>query len=351
MVSKFRFFNARPMHRIVIVILFVCCLQASLHLCQATSFSSAKVREMNYRISGPALAPVSALAGYSVHLEFNSIVLPLKRAGNLIMLEAIIDSVQGNLILDTGSSSLVLNSVYFRHGRRTNLMAGGITGSAGSVGDIMIDNIQISDLSFSNIKATTTDLSHIEKARNVKVLGFFGLGMFKEFEVVVDVKNALLELHRLNYWGKRMDNSNALHQYDIFMPIQVESDVVFVEAVIKRRKLLFCLDTGAESNVLSSSLPSRVLNTVDVYRRANLRGAGTEQVEVLYGFMNDFRIAGGPVMGMNTLVTNLNSMSKYFNLHIHGMLGCEFLEKGVFYINIMKAELGIVFNKEEKNEK
>jgi hypothetical protein len=141
-----------------------------------------------------------------------------------------------------------------------------------------------------------------------------------------------------------------IQEFDLTIPVKIESNVMFIDAVINKRKLTFCLDTGAESNVLSSQLSDNVLKTVDIFRRSTLRGAGTQQVEVLYGQMNDLSFGRTPVNGMSTIVTNLNAMSNYFGVRIDGMLGCEFLEKGVFYINLKQQKLGIIFNKENKNE-
>jgi hypothetical protein len=273
---------------------------------------------------------------------FTSVTLPLKRAGNLILLEALIDDIPGNLILDTGSGGIVLNSIYFRQGRKTgSLVAGGITGSTGPLTRIKIRNMQISEMFFEDITADVLDLGHIENARNVRILGFFGLSLVAGYEVVIDLKNSILELHPLDQSGNRSFESNKRPSMDLHIPVISSNGVVFLDAFINERKLTFCLDTGAEANVLSSQLPGRVLNTVDIFRRSNLRGAGTQSVEVLYGVMHDFSIGTVSFPGMNTVVTNLSAMSNAFAVRIDGMLGCDFLEKGVFFINLRQNTLGI----------
>lgn len=281
----------------------------------------------------------------------DSIIIPLKRAGNLILLEGIVDGQPGNLILDTGSAALVLNSIYFGDkGRQSALLAGGITGSTGPTYRSRIKSMQISAMIFSEIDANITDLGHIEKARNIRVLGFFGLSIFTGYEVVLDLVNGVLELHRINFRGHRVHAERKNPEFDLIIPAQIESNVMFIDAVINKRKLTFCLDTGAESNVLSSHLSDNVLKTVDIFRRSTLQGAGAQQVEVLYGQMNELSFEKTPVNGMSAIITNLNAMSTYFGVRIDGMLGCEFLEKGVFYINLKQQKLGIIFNKESKND-
>jgi len=122
--------------------------------------------------------------------------------------------------------------------------------------------------------------------------------------------------------------------------------VVFIDAIINKSKLTFCLDTGAESNVLGSELPGKILNTVNIISRSALRGAGAQQAEVLYGIMNQLSIGRKHFDGMHVIITNLSAMSQFYGIPIHGMLGCEFLEKGKFFINLKQERVGIIFNKE-----
>src|SRR3569833_2263925 len=46
--------------------------------------------------------------------DFQTLVVPIKRAGNLIIVEAQLDSLEGNNVMDNGAPYLVLNATYFR---------------------------------------------------------------------------------------------------------------------------------------------------------------------------------------------------------------------------------------------
>ncbi len=281
--------------------------------------------------------------------DFNSLVIPIKRAGKLILLDAIIDSIPGNLILDTGSAGIVLNSIYFRgKTQSSNLVSGGVTGSLGAVSKLQINKLEFSGVYYHDIDVNLADLGHLEAARKVKILGFFGLGIFKEFEVVVDLANNQIELYRLNKYGDRIEKSATQDKFDLSVPVYNYNDVLFVEGKIASKRLTFCLDTGAESNVLHSYLSNKALETLTITRRSILRGASKQKVETYYGVMNDFKIDGFSVSGMETLVTNLNPMSEAFGLQIDGMLGCDFFERGVFCFNMQHQTMNIQFYKNGK---
>jgi hypothetical protein len=51
--------------------------------------------------------------------ETDVLTIPLKSAGRLFMIEAIIDNQSGNLIFDSGATGLVMNRTYFFRDNRT----------------------------------------------------------------------------------------------------------------------------------------------------------------------------------------------------------------------------------------
>lgn len=285
---------------------------------------------------------------YEVQGDFNSVRIPVKRAGKLILIDAIADSVSGSLILDTGSSGIVLNQIYFRNGRNSSgQQSGGITGRVSKLGRTKIKNLNFDQLEYTDINVDLVDLGHLEKSRNVKILGFFGLCMLRDFELVLDLKNNVIELHRLNQDGQRISPQKTPLP-DLELSMYNYNDVFFVEGRIANKRLTFCLDTGAESNVLDNYLSDKILNTVKILRRTTLQGTGNQEAEVFYGLMNELSLNEKAYPPMQTIVTNLSQMSESYGMEIHGMLGCDFFEKGVYYFNLEKNVLGIIFHKQSK---
>lgn len=281
--------------------------------------------------------------------EIISVTIPLKHAGRLLLLEAIIDGRIGTFILDTGATGLVLNQTYFRdYMPMDDVAAGGITGSTGKTYRVRVKKLQLSDMVFERLYADVTNLGHIENRRGVQVFGLFGMSMMKEMEMVIDVKNNELQLHRLDNKGDRLAEPAEKIVYDIRGRVDEHHNMMYVEVIIGEKTLEFCLDTGAESNVIDMSLPKKVLNTVTILRRTTLRGAGSGSREVLFGNMNDFSVGGEKLEDMQVMITNLSGLSQKYGYAIDGMLGYDFFQKGRIYINLVKHELGVVLSKEVK---
>ena len=281
-------------------------------------------------------------------LQSDSVIIPLKRAGRLLLIEAVIDNETGNLVFDTGASELIFNSTYFRnHSRSVAERSNGINGSIGSVEQTTIDKIEFAGLTYKKVKVDLTNLGHIENRRGIKILGLIGFNMMKDFEIIIDAKNNQLKLYRIDNAGKRISASKSDFKPDHSQKIWIGGNIVFLEGIIGAKKLNFCFDTGAETNVISSYSNKNILNTISITRRAGLSGAGSAGREVLYGKMNDFSIGNKQIKGMETIISNLESLSDAYGTKIDGILGFNFMEQGILCINFAKKQFCIQFTKGE----
>ena len=104
--------------------------------------------------------------------DFDELFIPLKRVQNLFLIEARVDSLVGNFILDTGAPHLVLNKTYFSGGRLAegNTASYGITGGGSTVLNTTIDSLILQELFYTNVDADIVNLGHLEDARGVKIL-------------------------------------------------------------------------------------------------------------------------------------------------------------------------------------
>jgi len=328
--------------------LFHRCLLLLLFLAVGISFSFVPSSQVG-KADDPLIINLSLLPIKNINIvdpealgDFNSLTIPLKRAGRLLLIEAVIDGETGNLVFDTGATGLVLNKTYFRsHATFDNGSSNGITGSTGNIGCTFAKEIRISDLYYRNIKADMVDLSHIENRRGFKVIGLLGFNMIKSFEIVIDATHNELQLHRIDRKGNRVQPEEVETVQDYTQKINPWRPVLIIKGMVGGKSLNFCLDTGAETNVISSRSPKTVLSTISITRRAGLGGAGQATNEVLFGTMNDFMLDKTPIRDMETIVTNPDALSEVYGVIIDGMLGYNFLVKGIITINLTKKQFGI----------
>jgi len=281
--------------------------------------------------------------------DFDSLTIPIKRAGNLILVECVIDGTRGNLIFDSGAASeLVLNKTYFREYNKIGSRS--ITGINGAVQTVDISSVEsliISEINFEKKYVELIDLSRIENRVDAKILGFFGLELINECEIVIDILNNELQLFKLDRKGNRINFEHQI-KYDYTQNIELSDNVMFIWAKVAGKNLRFCFDTAAEKNIISHIAPKKTISSVTITGRAKIIDPTSRNKEVLYGKMNDFLLGKKQIKNMETLIANIGALSKIYKLDISGVLGFDFLSQGKITINTRKKQFGINFNKENQ---
>ncbi|MDB5149424.1 MAG: hypothetical protein JWQ57_3444, partial [Mucilaginibacter sp.] len=170
---------------------------------------------------GPDLSPTG---------DFKTLVIPIKRAGNLIVIEAQIDTLEGNFVLDTGAPYLVLNETYFRDlPHVAEQESGGVNGLAGNSFTTYIRNLNILDLHYPKLRADVTDLSAIENGRGIKILGLLGTRLFSDFAVTVDLFRNTLYIQKLDEKGNIPEAEKVFHDRFMVSPFRMLNDVILMK--------------------------------------------------------------------------------------------------------------------------
>lgn len=286
----------------------------------------------------PALAAVSSPEPQG---DFYSLCLPLKRAGNLFLIEARVDSIVGNFILDFGAPYLVLNKTYFRHyPTKGGARASGVGGAAVRVERTHVERLELEILYFENLPADLADLGGIENRRGVKILGLLGLDLFLDLAVTIDPLQDALTLQRLDGEGNPLDPDGLDHRApQMQTPIKVRDNSIFLTGRVGGKKVQFMLDTGAEMNVLDNDNPSKVLDAMRIERRIPLHGSAGGRTEALAGTLPELVLGGRIFPGGKTIITDLDRLGKAVSGGVQGMLGYAFLSQGVVRLNFQRRTL------------
>lgn len=283
----------------------------------------------------PQSPPIDSLSIEFLNLdESNEIRIPLKRVGNLFFIEAKIDTLIGNFILDLGAPYLVLNTTYFRkYVIDKEHFSGTLLSNTDNVKRTTVKRLNIQDINYTNIPADLTDLGSIENLRGIKILGLFGVELFKKYIVDLDVLNKQLVLHK-NIDYAKIDNKLILKT-----DIQLHNNVILLKAKLNNIKLNLSLDTGTERNIIHNKLSTKVYKGMEILRSSTVRDGNGGKTEVLLTVMDNIYIGKTKLKKMRTLILNLNSMSRAYGKKIDGMLGYPFLRSGRVIIDFRKEQL------------
>ena len=312
-----------------------CVLLTSL-LCIVLSVS---LRASHFESEEPG-TPIHLAFPQSVVNDVNTIYIPFSFVGQLIAVQARVDSLEGNFIVDTGAERLVLNSHYFSGiSGRGNIAAAGNTGFISDVQWEIVDSLQISQLVIPNLLAHLVDLHHIELKKNARVLGILGYKVFEEFELFLDYPNRILVLSRVHKDGSRKDRDGFREIPNDSMSFTLRKHLINVQATVNSVKLRMILDSGAELNLLDRRVNRKVLDQFSILKRISLSGAGRREVEVLAGVLKEVKCGNQLTASMNTLLTSMDEINDAFGTSAHGVLGFEFLSPRRTLINYQKQKL------------
>lgn len=281
--------------------------------------------------------------------DFTTLVVPIKRAGNLIIVEAQLDTIEGNFVMDTGAPYLVLNSTYFRDSPHiSDQEAGGINGESEGTFTTVVHNFSILDLHYSKLTADVTDLSAIENGRGIKVLGLLGTRLFSKFAVTIDINKGVMYIQKVDSKGEIPLAERVFKTPDMVSQIRITDDIIFMKGNVNSKKAWFVFDTGAESNLLDYARMRRVLLEMRIVNRSKLTGIGGSKFEVLYARFDHLQLGEKDFTDNHVLITDLEKMGKAYDHTIDGILGYDFFIRGIFTINFVKSEFEMyIYNNQQ----
>ncbi|WP_171972513.1 pepsin/retropepsin-like aspartic protease family protein [Mucilaginibacter polytrichastri] len=272
--------------------------------------------------------------------DFKVLTVPIKRAGNLIIVEAQIDSLVGNFVLDTGAPYLVLNATYFRDLPKINEQdAGGINGRTGGTFTAVVHNFSLGfDLHYDRLIADVTDLSGIENSKKIKILGLLGTRVFAKLAITIDLSKNLLYIHKLDKQGEILSAERVFDKPDVKTTFKYMNDVIFIKGNVSDKSIWFAFDTGAETNMLDFHVSKKIIKSLQVINRNNVVGVGGTSYEIIYAHFDKLIIGDYPFISNRVLVSNLENIGKAYGYTVDGILGYDFFARGIFTINFAKKE-------------
>jgi len=281
--------------------------------------------------------------------EFSTLIVPFKKVGKLIVIEAQIDSTYGNFILDTGAPYVVLNKTYFRDAPHVggDMDATGVNGAANGSFKTTIKHLNIFELNYDRLTADVCDLSRIENGRNIKILGLLGTRLFTKFAITVDVNQSVLYIHKLDDKGNIPVAERLFAQADVTTPFRLLNNVIYLKAAANNESLWFAFDTGAESNLIDYNRNKKLVRGMQVLSRATLTGVGGAKFDVLTAEFGTLTIGNHNFLKNKAVVTDLDMMGSAYGYTVDAMLGYDFYSRGIFTINFVKKEFEMyIYNRD-----
>ncbi|WP_299095219.1 hypothetical protein [uncultured Winogradskyella sp.] len=274
--------------------------------------------------------------------------IPFKVIDQLIVVEVEILDEIGDFIIDTGSETLILNSIHFKPTRKygdDGTQKSGVNDNIEDVKEKHLNLLSINDINLEKLDADVIDLSHIEKTKRIKLLGIIGYSVLKDFEIFIDMHLNQLTLTKIDKKGNKLSDKVYAETIEDSIDFTLKKHTIILDAYVGDKKVKFGLDTAAEYNQLNKNLDSEILDYFYPSRELKLTGASGKQKKVLAGKLYRVKLNDSIYFGpMKTVLTNLKKMNSAFGTNLDGVLGFEFFIQKRTIINYRKKRLYFIAN-------
>jgi hypothetical protein len=316
--------------------------QRNVHLTNDYRILQADIADIE--LAGHAAAPARPSSTPQPSALADPVSIPFSIQKGLIVVQAELNGVAGNFLVDTGAQAMIANTVHFSTEQLPTValdhaMPSGVGGALSGVRSTRDLDLAWGNLHVDIPRALAIDLSHLEASLEIPIVGLIGFDVLERFEIYFDYTAGILSLYRLDNDHKPIgaeyqDSQAAVVRFDMIGHLPV------FPVEIGGRVVKLGLDSGAAEAMLFKKWETPMAGEYEFLRIAEMRGAdkavrtgsevkfdtmrvsGIDYDNVIFRF-NDIVVAGGD------------------SLKIDGLLGYQFLSSRPTSINFRARELKI----------
>lgn len=261
-----------------------------------------------------------------------------------IVVEAQLNGVAGNFLVDTGAQATVANAAHFNAEQLPTFPLD--HGHPGGVGGAMTGVLGTRDLELvwgslrlDIPRGLAVDLSHLEASLGIPVVGLIGIDVLERFEIRFDYAGGVVDLYRLGPDGKPVGVSGDDKPSEV-VPFDMAGHIPVFTVQLAGRSLRLGLDSGAAEAMLFEKWEDDLADKYEFIRVAEMRGADKvvrSGSEVRFDSMRVNNVDyENVIFRFNDIVTRPG-----MELAMDGLLGFQFLSARPTSLNYRTREMKI----------
>lgn len=257
---------------------------------------------------------------------------PFELTGGIIIVQASLQGISGDFILDTGAPGIVLNS----HAANTvkSLKGRGISGNV-NIGAIELSDFEWGIIHEPWVNGYMLDVSHLEKACGRAILGLIGFDVLRDYEVVFDFRAM-----QISILPGKITAKSVLGEPTFQVPFTMYGHLPVLKAKIGGRTAFLGIDSGAEVNLLDQSYFDKLrIGQITDVEQEFLAGLSASQIPVLAADVLDTKLQDLTVQHMRYFFTDMSFVAEQLNADLDGLLGFPFFKNRIISINYRKQQV------------
>lgn len=260
-----------------------------------------------------------------------------------IVVQAAINGVAGNFLVDTGAQATTVNTAHFTAELRTVELDHGMpSGVGGAIRDIRLaPGLQLTwgDMRLDEVRGLAFDLSHLEASMGIPIVGLIGFDVLERFEIYFDYKARLLTLYRLDEDNRPVD-TGPRERPSATLAFDMVGHIPVFPASVSGQALRLGLDSGAAEAMLAEKWQDPMSGKFELVRIAEMRG-GDKAVRPSPEVRFDSLTVNNIVYQDAVFRFNDILLASGNTLDMDGLLGYQFLSTRPTSINFRARQLSI----------
>jgi len=257
-------------------------------------------------------------------ITYSNEPIPFNKINGLIIVEASVDGVLGNYILDSGANGLILNRSCVASSEEYLGLDGDINGE-----EIVVNSFEFGKFSEKDLSAFCTDLTNLEQYTNYSINGIFGQGIIDSRYLIIDFTNNTLVFD---------DNYNDEDSEEYVIDFKLVNDLPIVSILVSDKKLNFILDSGASTNFIDANLLDEIaFDPTGIYKEIFTASGTTSNVELVN--LKNVQSGDLSLPNIEALPKDFTTFSETMDYPVHGLLSMNTLSTNQLVIDQKKRSL------------
>lgn len=272
----------------------------------------------------------------------DSFTVPFREMGKIIVVQAKVDGIMRNFVLDSGSPKLVMNSANKNRAKIEHTMSiSNIQGAGGNISNMNVE--KVNDFDFAGIKiknqdVLTMDLDHLEKDLKADIYGLIGYEVIKDYDMLLDYSKKEVTFIKPSYTNQFIADhfkKNTISE----VPIEMKGHIAEVKGVLDGKECIFGIDTGASNFYIDQDLYEGIKHQMTNIKKEKIVGADKNTLDSKKGNLKELVIGTKKFKNINSSFGNFNQLRKGYGLNAVALIGEPILSKQKTLISYANKKL------------
>ncbi len=272
-----------------------------------------------------------------------AIEIPFEMAGNLILVEVMLNGEERRFLLDSGAPKVILNANYVTQdsSRIASSSTKGVNGSISGMNVAEGQRLDFFGLEINNQDLITMNLSHLEEELGQEFYGLIGFDLIKDYDLLFDYENRLLTLispETFETYRAEKLSEQTLQT----IPIELKGHIPVVELQIADKVYRMGIDSGAESNLFHVDHFDSLEALISNLGSDDLKGAGEDHQTVKTADIAELQIGEKTFNNTRAIFSDISHLNEGYKLNVDGLIGYPILSAQKTLLSFHRGELSFI---------